>query len=117
MSAASRMSAVRSAHHRGRLVIFATVALAGLFGCVHNQGAARSAETDTAAKSPVIAGPLATQELFAEIAEQDRNLFDLVFIRCDAEALAKMLTDDFEFYHDKFGQIAWLPQQFVETIR
>lgn len=96
---------------------FSALAFAGLGGCAHDPGAARSAERDIPAKSPVIAGPLATQELFAEIAEQDRNLFDLVFIHCDADALAKVLTEDFEFYHDKFGQIASSPQQFVEIIR
>lgn len=68
-------------------------------------------------KHPVLAGPMASQKLFDEIAEQDRNLFDFAFTRCDADALAKMLADDFEFYHDKFGQIASTPQQFVDSIR
>jgi len=94
--------------------ISAAVALAGLGGCAH---AGRSTAPAAAATSSVIAGPLATPEMFDEIAEQDRNLFDLVFVRCDADALARMLTDDFEFYHDKFGQIASSPQQFVENVR
>ena len=100
---------------RCALVAFAVVALAGLGGCAHVQGTARS--SDTAEKFPVKAGPVATQKLFEDIAEQDRLLFDLVFNRCDADALAGMLTEDFEFYHDKFGQIASSPQQFVESIR
>lgn len=28
-----------------------------------------------------------------------------------------MLADDFEFFHDKFGQIASSPRQFVESVR
>jgi hypothetical protein len=77
--------------------------------------------TDAAAQSaqqhPVLAGPVATQQLFDEIVAQDRRLFELVFDRCDAGELASMLADDFEFYHDKFGMIASSPVQFVESVR
>jgi predicted alpha/beta superfamily hydrolase len=66
---------------------------------------------------PVIPGPEATRELVNEITEEDRRLFDLVFIRCDADALAAMLDADFAFFHDKFGQIAASPQQFVTNVR
>ena len=59
-----------------------------------------------AQEHPVVAGPVATQKLQDQIAAQDRQLFDTVFIRCDADALAELLTDDFEFYHDKFGRVA-----------
>lgn len=99
---------------RRSLLVFAAVVLAGLGGYAH---AAQSPETQADAQFPVTAGPPASQKLFDEIAEQDRNLFDIVFIRCDADALAGMLADDFEFYHDTFGQIASSPQQFVDSIR
>src|SRR5712692_5271341 len=102
---------------RCSFVIFAAVVLAGLGGCAHVEDAAKSSEPDATTKSPVIAGPLATQKLFDELAEQDRNLFDIVFIRCDANTLAQLLTDDFEFYHDKFGQVASSRKQFVENVR
>jgi len=69
------------------------------------------------AQAPVVPGPQASPKLVEEITEQDRRLFDLVFIRCDAAALAGMLADDFAFFHDKFGQIASSPQQFVTNVR
>lgn len=97
--------------------IFAAVTLASLGACAHVEDARKSSEPGSATKSPVTAGPLATQKLFDEIAEQDRKLFDLVFIRCDADQLAQMLTADFEFYHDKFGKVASSSAQFVENIR
>jgi hypothetical protein len=63
-----------------------------------------------AAKHPVIPGPKTAQALFDELATEDRRLFDIIFDRCDATALAGMLADDFAFFHDKFGQIAASPQ-------
>jgi len=66
---------------------------------------------------PVRAGPVASQQLIDEIAAQDRRLFELVFDRCDADELATMLADDFEFYHDKSGLVASTPQQFVDNVR
>jgi ketosteroid isomerase-like protein len=78
--------------------------------------AALPAQTRTADKHPVTAGPLATKELFDELAEQDRRLFDIVFVSCDTPALAGMLADDFAFFHDKHGAGAASPQKFVEDI-
>ena len=40
------------------------------------------------------------------VAARDSELFDLVFLGCDPERLATMLTDDFEMYHDKGGVVA-----------
>jgi ketosteroid isomerase-like protein len=68
------------------------------------------------ARFPVSPGPLGSQKLVDEILEQDRKLFDIVFNRCDADALAAMLTEDFEFFHDKHGRIA-SPRQFTDDIR
>lgn len=89
------------------------LALAAL-GCVAN--AADEAPV-AAVAHPVRAGPVASQQLIDEIAAQDRRLFELVFDRCDADELATMLADDFEFYHDKFGPVASTPQQFVDNVR
>lgn len=63
------------------------------------------------------AGPVATKELFKEIAEQDRMLFDAVFNTCDVQALSGLVTDDFEMYHDKGGLVSTSGAQFVENIR
>lgn len=56
-------------------------------------------------------------ELYAQIAHEDAALFGAVFDACDADAVAKLVTDDFEFYHDKWGQIAASGAQFVDLIR
>jgi hypothetical protein len=53
----------------------------------------------------IVAGPEASPELIAAITERDRQLFAAVFDACDADALAAMLADDFEFVHDKGGVI------------
>lgn len=37
------------------------------------------------------------------IAARDALLFDVMFAECDPAALATLVTDDMEFYHDKGG--------------
>ncbi|HVV65918.1 MAG TPA: DUF4440 domain-containing protein [Rhizomicrobium sp.] len=49
-------------------------------------------------------GAAQTPELTAAIAKADADLFTAVFDRCDADAVAAMLTDDFRFVHDKDGE-------------
>ena len=61
--------------------------------------------------------PPATEALRAEIAAADRKLFDAVFETCDIDAVAALVTDDFEFFHDKWGQTARSGKEFVEAIR
>lgn len=60
--------------------------------------------------------PVATKELFAELAEKDRLLYDAVF-RCDLEALRGLVAGDFEMYHDKSGLVAKSGTRFVQNIR
>lgn len=71
----------------------------------------------TAAGAQPKPGPVATQALFDELAEKDRMLFDAVFNACDLQALGSLVTEDFEFFHDKGGLIATSGAQFVELIR
>jgi hypothetical protein len=63
------------------------------------------------------AGPAASQALTDEIAAKDAELFSALFDRCDADHIAAMVTDDFEFFHDKDGQSAKSGAQFIEGIR
>lgn len=56
-------------------------------------------------------------EAFDQLAAKDKALFDAVFVTCDLQALKGLLTEDFEFYHDKWGQIANSDQQFVDAIK
>ena len=55
--------------------------------------------------------------LTAEIAAADARFFALFFDGCDGDALAAMLTDDFEMYHDRGGQVADGAARFVEDYR
>jgi len=52
-----------------------------------------------------------------EIEAADRAFFDAVFESCDPEAVGRMVTEDFEFFHDKWGQIAKSRSEFVAAIR
>ncbi len=70
-----------------------------------------------APKHPVRPGPVASPELVAEIAAADRALFASVFDTCDMAALAALVADDFEFFHDKHGKTASSGAEFVESIR
>jgi hypothetical protein len=62
------------------------------------------------------AGPAPTQALTDEIAAADGALFGAVFDTCDTGMLAKMVTDDFEMYHDKGGLTSTSGAQFVQSI-
>lgn len=62
------------------------------------------------------AGPAQTQKLTDEIAAADHALFSAFFDRCDLEALSKMVTDDFEFFHDKDGLSAKSGKEFLDQI-
>lgn len=65
--------------------------------------------------SPAAEG--ARPAMFDELAEQDRILFRAMFDTCDLETLAGLLTDDFEFYHDKWGMIANSGAEFVARMK
>lgn len=62
-------------------------------------------------------GPAQTKELYDEIAEKDRVFFDAFFNRCDIATLGSLLTEDFEFYHDKGGMTANSREEFLKAIR
>lgn len=59
----------------------------------------------------------ANRQMFEELAEKDKTLFDSVFQTCDLNKLGELLTEDFEFYHDKGGQTAKSGKQFVNSIK
>ena len=79
--------------------------------------AASAAVAETPTRHPVKAGPLATPELDAAIVAADRALFAAGFDTCDIAALGDLVAEDFEFYHDKHGQIATNRQQFLDAAR
>ena len=75
------------------------------------------------AASPALAqkaGPEQTRQQFDEIAAADQALFSAFFDRCDTEALAKMVTDDFEMFHEVgvhrfFQLLPGKPEKLVEV--
>ncbi|HSK80348.1 MAG TPA: nuclear transport factor 2 family protein [Thermoanaerobaculia bacterium] len=71
----------------------------------------------TGATAQPRSGPAVTQELIDEITEKDRVFFDALFNKCDVETVGAMVTEDFEFYHDKGGMTASSRAQFVDSIR
>lgn len=62
-------------------------------------------------KSPV------SRQLFNELAAMDNELFDTIFNKCNVERLGELITEDFEFYHDKSGQVVKSGKEFVDSIR
>lgn len=72
---------------------------------------------ETAPQINLTPGPTTSQALFDAIAAHDRALFGALFDRCDVDAIEDLVTDDFEFYHDKWGLTATTGAQFVESIR
>ena len=62
------------------------------------------------------AGPAQSQTMFDEIAAADKALFDAVFGTCDVAVLKNMVTDDFEFFHDKDGLSETSGAKFVDDM-
>lgn len=62
------------------------------------------------------AAPADDAELAHIIAEQDSALFSFMFDRCDPEALADLVSDDLEFYHDRGGLTA-TRARFIDDYR
>jgi hypothetical protein len=58
----------------------------------------------------------ASQQLFADLAAKDKELFDVIFNQCNVKRLSELITEDFEFYHDKSGQVAKSGKEFADGI-
>ena len=79
-------------------------------------GAAVSALAQAAPVLTLHAGAApASAELVAALSARDQQLFDAVF-GCQVDVLATLVTDDFEFFHDKWGQTANTGAAFVATV-
>jgi hypothetical protein len=60
-------------------------------------------------------GAAPTAEMTAAITKADADLFDAVFLQCDAAKVATMTTGDFRFVHDKDGEST--RAQFVDNLK
>jgi ketosteroid isomerase-like protein len=96
------------------LTLSAAVLLAA---CAFSRAVNAAEEPPKRERGGPVAGPTASRELVAEIAEKDRIFFDAFFNKCDVETVGNFITEDFEFYHDKGGLTATSRAQFVESIR
>ena len=56
-------------------------------------------------------------ELRTEVLDAESALSRAVFDDCDADALAKLVAPELEFFHDKGGQVAKSGAEFVQAIR
>jgi hypothetical protein len=60
-------------------------------------------------------GAAQTAQMTAAIAKADTDLFDAVFLQCDAARVGAMTTEDFRFVHDKDGEST--RKQFVDNLK
>ncbi len=74
------------------------------------------ASSPAAHRDGLTAGPAQSRELTATIERLDRELFAAVFGRCDPVRVRELVTDDFEYFHDKWGQTADSGDAFAEAI-
>lgn len=86
-------------------------------GCALSPASHSKASDGGSAKLGLKAGPTASSELISQILAADELFFAAMFDKNDAETLTSLVTDDFEFFHDKFGQIANSRDEFVEKMR
>lgn len=56
------------------------------------------------------------RELFDLLKQKDSLLFDIAFNKCDLSQLEILVSENFEFYHDK-GGITPGKKQFIESMR
>lgn len=71
---------------------------------------------DVSAQANKSESTAAERQIFEELAEKDKVLFDAVFKTCDLTTLAELVTEDFEFYHDRAGNNAKSGKEFVKSI-
>lgn len=59
---------------------------------------------------------LFAQDLHEEIAAMDDSLFAAIYDECDTGVVARLVTEDFEMYHDINGLMAASRSQFVSAL-
>ncbi len=70
--------------------------------------------SDVSATAKLPAALLADTETTETIARHDATIFEAAFRTCDGEALRRVMADDLEFYHDKYGIIASSLDEFLD---
>lgn len=62
-------------------------------------------------------GAVARPGLLEDVLEADAALFKAFFDDCDPEAVRRLVTDDFEMFHDKGGRVITSGEQFVTVTK
>ena len=71
------------------------------------------AEPKKEAEVNLTPGATARPGLLGEILKADAAVFKAFFDDCDAEAVRRLVTDDFEMFHDKGGRVITSGDQFA----
>ena len=62
-------------------------------------------------------GAVARPGLLEDVLKADAALFKAFFDDCDPEAVRRLVTDDFEMFHDKGGRVITSGEQFVTVTK
>jgi hypothetical protein len=62
-------------------------------------------------------GAVARPGLLEDVLKADAALFKAFFDDCDSEAVRRLVTDDFEMFHDKGGRVITSGEQFVTVTK
>ncbi len=60
---------------------------------------------------------VSNEAMTAAVKDKDAALFHAVFDTCDTSAVADLITDDLEFYHDQWGRIAASKAEFLHVVK
>ncbi len=103
------MRAARGSHVMRSAMIAGLILASILFlaACSRAPGPAKEAEVH------LTPGAVARPGLLEEVLKADAALFKAFFDDCDAEAVRRLVTDDFEMFHDKGGRSITSGEQFV----
>ena len=77
----------------------------------------QGAEPKKEAEVHLTPGAVARPGLLEDVLKADAALFKAFFDDCDVEAVRRLVTDDFEFFHDKDGRSITSGEQFVTITR
>lgn len=98
-----------------KLIIKITLISTFLLGCQNNKLKNNLDDTSITSEKSVVTS-VKHGKLFYEIKSLDSLLFDVAYNTCDTVMGRKLLSKDFEFYHDKGGALVDEPNELASDI-